>query len=59
MVHVPRTFAKVFLIASSLVFCATLLPSPRASQRAQQTQPDNTKKNRDQAPPTCRPTKRE
>ena len=53
MVHVPSSFTKAFLTASSLVFCATLLSSPRASQEAQQTQPDNTKKNRDQALPTA------
>lgn len=53
MVQASHSLAKA-LLASSLVFCATALASPRSSpQDSQQTQPDNTKKNRDQAPPTA------
>jgi hyperosmotically inducible periplasmic protein len=53
MVQVPRSFSKVFVMVTSLVFCANVLASARAPQESQQTQPDNTKKNRDQAPPTA------
>jgi hyperosmotically inducible periplasmic protein len=46
--------AHVFLLAGSLAFCTAALASPRVSrQDSQQTQPDNTKKNRDQSSPTA------
>jgi hyperosmotically inducible protein len=54
MGQVSHRFTPIFLLAGSLAFCATLLASPRlSSQDSQQTQPDNTKKNRDQSSPTA------
>jgi hyperosmotically inducible protein len=54
MGRVSHRFTPVFLLAGSLAFCATVLASPRSSQQdSQQTQPDNTKKNRDQSSPTA------
>ena len=54
MARFSHRFTPVFLLAGSLAFCATVLASPRfSSQDSQQTQPDNTKKNRDQSSPTA------
>ena len=54
MGRVSHRFTPVFLLAGSLGCCAALLASPRSSpQYSQHTQPDNTKKNRDQSSPTA------
>ncbi len=53
MIQISNSFTRV-LLAGSLLFCGTALASPRSlRQDSQETQPDNTKKNRDQAPPTA------
>jgi hyperosmotically inducible protein len=53
MIQVSHSFTRV-LLAGSLLFCGTALASPRLlRQDSQEAQPDNTKKNRDQAPPTA------
>jgi hyperosmotically inducible protein len=48
-----RLSPLVILLAGSLAFCSTVLAIPIASPQDSQTQPDNTKNNRDQAPPTA------
>jgi len=54
MSGISHRFTQVFLLAGSLAFSAAVLASPRSSaQDSQQTQPDNTKKNRDQSSPTA------
>ena len=54
MSGISHRFTPVFLLAGSLAFSAAVLASPRSSaQDSQQTQPDNTKKNRDQSSPTA------
>jgi hyperosmotically inducible protein len=54
MGRASHRFTPVFVLAGSLVCCAAALASPRSSpQDSQQTQPDNTKKNRDQSSPTA------
>jgi hyperosmotically inducible protein len=54
MGRASHRFTPVFVLAGSLVCCAAALASPRSSpQYSQQTQPDNTKKNRDQSSPTA------
>jgi hyperosmotically inducible periplasmic protein len=52
MSAITNKLARVFLIASSLIFCNLILAPRILPQDSQQTQPDNTKKNRDQTLPT-------
>jgi hyperosmotically inducible protein len=48
------TFTTTVLLSASVAFCAPMIVSPSSfGQDSQQTQPDNTKKNRDQSSPTA------
>jgi len=48
-----RLLSLAVLLASSLAVCTVTLASHIAPPQDAQTQPDNTKKNRDQTPPTA------
>lgn len=53
MVRVLRFTPGVCFLAASLAFCTVTVAKPGISPQDTQTQPDNTKKNRDQSSPTA------
>jgi hyperosmotically inducible periplasmic protein len=54
MVRISNKLTQILLLAGSFAFCtAALASAPPYPGDPQQTQPDNTKRNRDQSPPTA------